>query len=368
MTELGDLLELIHGATGRIGSVQATVSERCRPQLMEAAFRRFGEHTGFARGGGYFFVPLGGVAPGEQADEHVWEIRLWADAGRFRAERGGPDLESVVVVDNERWWSWSPAFGLRSHEDETGVRILGGLDLLDASELLVGYELELAGDTRVAGRPAKIVRVSGSGSGGHPLGLALGIEEATLEIDAERGLVLRRVEFEQGQPAFVREVETITYDEALASDRFVFTLPDGRSARGQAEPRMTSLDESARLASFPLWKLEEMQRDWRVDALFVPASESPTRLDSVTLLYSRRDGGERLEVNQRSQEHELPATGNERRFDRGGRRYIALGPDRPVGLEAAVLIFAANSTQIRMSSSTLALERILEFAAALVEA
>jgi len=368
VSELGDLLELIHGATGRVGSVRARLSERCRPQLLEVAFRRFGEHTGFARGGGYFSAPLGGVAAGEQADEHIWEIRLWADAGRFRAERVGPDLESVVVVDHERWWTWSPGFGLHSHMDEAGVTQRGGLDLLDASEVLGDYELELAGDSRVAGRPAKRVRVRRARSGRHPLGLALGIEEATFEIDAERGLLLRRIEFEEGLPACEREVELISYDEQLAPERFVFTLPAGASAREPAKPRMTSLDESARLASFPLWKLEEIPRDWRVDALFVPASERPTRPDSVTLRYSRRDGGERLEIQERTPEHELPVIGPERRFERDGRQYIALGPARPVGLEAAVLIFAADSTQIRMSSSTLSLERILAFAVALVEA
>jgi hypothetical protein len=131
---------------------------------------------------------------------------------------------------------------------------------------------------------------------------------------------------------------------------------------------MTSLDESAGLASFPVWKLEQVPRDWRVDALFVPATERPTRPDSVALLYSRRDGGDRLEIQQRTQEHELPVVGSERRFEHDGRLYVALGPARPAGLEAAVLIFAANSTQIRMSSSTLSLERILELAGALVEA
>jgi hypothetical protein len=368
MSELGDLLELIHGATNRVGSVQATLAERCRPQLLEAAFRRFGEHTGFARGGGYFFAPLGGVAAGEQADEHAWEIRLWVDAGRFRQERVGPDLESVLVVDHERWWTWAPAYGVHSHEDEAGVTHRGGLDLLDAAEFVGDCELELAGQTHIAGRPAKSVRVRAARGGAHPGGLSLGIEEATLEIDAERGLVLRRIEFEGGQPAFVREVEEITYDEPLSPDRFVFTPPAGSASREQLEPRVTSLDESAALASFPVWKLAEVPRDWRVEALFAPARERPTWPDSVTLLYSRRDGGERLEIQQRTREHDLPVVGPERRFERDGRHYIALGPARPVGREAAVLIFAAGSTQIRMSSSTLSLERILELAVTLAEA
>jgi hypothetical protein len=368
VSELGDLLELIHGATTRVASVRATMAEFCRPELLEVAFRRFGDRTGFARGGGYFYAPLGGVAVGERADEHVWEIKLWADAGRFRVERVGPDVESVLVVDHERWWNWSPAFGLRSHEDEPGVRHHGGLDLLDASGFVVGFDLEVAGRTVVAGRPSTTVRVRGARTEGHPVGLALGIEEADLQIDSDRGVVLRRTELVDGQPAFVREVETITYDEPLPPDVFVFTPPPGTPARKPAKPQWTTLDEAASLASFPVLKLAEVPPDWRVDAIVAPAPARPTRPESVTLAYTRRDGGERLEVYQMTQIHELPVTGEERRFEYRGRAYSALGPVRPAGREPAVLIFAVNATQVRITSSAIPLESLLEFAGALVEA
>ncbi len=358
----------MHGATGRVHSVTATLRDRRRPELLEQAFRRFAEHTEFARGGGYFHIPLGGAPAGEKEDEHVWRIELWAEPGRFRQERSGPDAESVLVVDGERWWQWSPSFGLRSHKDERGVRNQGGLDLLDPSEFLSGFALELAGEAVVAGRPAMRVHLRKTSAGHRPFGLEPGIKEGELQLDAERGLVLRRAELVDGQEASVREVEQITYDEPLPPETFVFELPAGASALGRAEPQVTTIDAAAALASFPVWKLEPAPREWRAQAIFVAATERPTLPDSVTLLYTRRDGGQRLQIRQTTREHEIPAIGGERRFERDGRPYLALGPEHPAGREPAELIFAAEATQIRMSSSELPLERLLELAAALVEA
>jgi len=364
----GDLLELMHGATGRVRSVQAEIVERRRPELLERAFRRFAERVEMARGGGYFHIPLGGVSPGEQADEHVWRVELSAEAGRFRQERRGPDAEHVLVVDGERWWSWSPAFGLRSHEDERGVHHDGGLDLLDPSGFLSGYALEQAGEAVAAGRPTRRIRVRSTSSRHRPFDLEPGIEEAELLLDAERGLVLRRAELVDGEEAFVREVEQIAYDEALPPEVFVFELPAGASAQGRAEPQVTTVDAASTLASFPVFKLDPVPPEWRVQAVYVAATAHPTLPDSVTLLYSRPDGGQHLQIRETTREHELPAIGGERRFERGDRSYTALGPERPASREPAELIFAIEATQIRMSSSELPLERLLEHAEQLVEA
>jgi hypothetical protein len=366
--EFAKLLELMHGATGRVRSVHATIVEQRRPELLEQAFRSFAERVEMARGGGYFHVPLGGVVPGEQADQHVWRVELWAEPGRFRQERRGPDAEHVLVIDGERWWDWSPAFGLRSHEDERGVHHYAGLDLLDPSEFLSGYTLGPAGEAVVAGRPAKRVRVRSTSSGHQPFRLEPGIDEAELLLDAERGLVLRRAELVDGEEAFVREVERITYDEPLGPETFVFELPPGASAHGRAEPQVTTVDVAATLASFQVFKLEPVPPEWRVQAVYVAATERPTLPDSVTLLYSRADGGQRLRIQQTTREHQLPAIGGERRFQRGGRSYTALGPERPAGREPTELIFAIEQTQVRMSSSELALEQLLKSAEQLVEA
>ena len=88
----------------------------------------------------------------------------------------------------------------------------------------------------------------------------------------------------------------------------------------------------------------------------------------VTLLYSRNDDGQSFRLQQQTVEHELPAIGGERHFERNGRNYTALGPERPQGLEAAQLIFALDATHIRISSSQLSLEQLLEYAEQLAAA
>jgi hypothetical protein len=369
VSEFAELLELMHRARARVAGLHATLVARRRPELLERAFLRFAERVEMARGGGYFHVPLGGAPPGAFADEHVWQLELWTDGDRcFRQEWTRPDAEHVLVVDGERWWEWSPAFGLHSHEEQRGVHHRGGVELLDPAEFLAGYELEPAGEAVIAERPVRRVRVRRTSAERGPFGVEPAIDAAELLLDAERGLVLRRAELVDGEEAFVREVERIAYDEPLPPETFVFELPAGASARGLAEPRVTTVDEAAALASFSVLKLGTVPADWRVQAIYVGPTERPTLPDSVTLIYTRPDGGQQLQLRETTGEPELPALGGERRFDHRGRSYTALGPERPAGREPAELIFASAGTQIRMSSSELSLEELLEHAGQLVTA
>lgn len=370
LSEFAELLELVYGATDRVRSLRATLVERQRPQLLKRAFQRFGERVEFARGGGYFHQVVGGVAAGEEAGEHAWRIDLWAEPGRFRQERHGPDIESVLVVDGDQWWEWSPVFGLHSHEEQPGVHHhQAGLDLLDPSVFLSGYQLELAGETIAASRAVRRVRVRSRAAVRRPSHeLQLGIEEAELLLDAERGLILRQAEIFAGEEAFVREVEQISYDLALPAETFVFELPPGASGRNLREPQLTTADAAAALASFPVFKLATVPPDWRVQAFYIPASEKPTLPELVTLVYSRSDGGQSLRLQQQTSEHELPTIGGERHFKHTGRDYLALGPERPIGLEAAELIFTLDQTKIRLTSSQVSLEQLLDYAQHLVRA
>lgn len=91
-----------------------------------------------------------------------------------------------------------------------------------------------------------------------------------------RGVVLRRAELVDGEEAFVREVEQIVYDGSLPQEVFAFELPPGASARGRAEPQITTVDAAAKLASCPVFKLEPVPPEWRVQAIYVAATERPT--------------------------------------------------------------------------------------------
>jgi outer membrane lipoprotein-sorting protein len=370
VSELAELLELMHGATGRVESVHAVLVERQRPELLRLAFRRFGERVQFARGGGYFHVAAGGVAAGEQADEHHWRVELWAEQGRSRLERTGPDVESVLVIDGEKWWSWTPPFGLDSFEGQPGVtHHQAGLDRLDPSPFLAGYQLELAGQASIAGRGARRVRVRANAQdAARHHHLQHGVEEAELLLDAERGLILRKAELVDGQEAAVTEVEEIAYDLAIPAERFLFELPAGASGKNLREPQATTVDQVAILASFIVFKLPAVPPGWRVQAFYIPPVERPTLPEMVTLLYSRDDAAQTLRLQQQTVEHEPPAIGGERRFEQGGRSYVALGPERPQGLEPGELLFALEGTHIRMTSSQLSRVQLLEHAGQLTAA
>src|SRR5699024_8180721 len=140
---------------------------------------------------------------------------------------------------------------------------------------LAGYELEVAGEGVVAGRPATRVRVRSTDLARSPLALQPGVEAAELQLDSERGLVLRLAELVDGEEARVREGEQIDYDQPPPQGTFEFQLPDGASARGQTEPRATTVDQAATLASFAMLKLAEAPPDWHVQAIYTGATERP---------------------------------------------------------------------------------------------
>ncbi len=354
------LVELIAGARERVGSVRASLVERRRPALLEAAFHRFGEEIGFAPGGGYFTSPKGGaVRPGEDA-EHVWEISLWAEGRRFRQERRGPDACSTLVVNDTRWWDWSPAFGLRTNDEHThAVTYDGGLALLDAAPILDACNVEIGGQAEVAGRIATRLRLVRRKPEVGSSPFEPGVDEAELMIDNATGLALRRAQLVAGKEALVLEVVDIAFDGEVDPELFEFSLPPGAPLRGEAEPRRMSPLEAASQASFTVYALPDS--DWSSAAIYVGVSTLPHRPDSVTLFYDHRASGAALRVDESPEKHLLPAR-ELAEIRRLGRRYIAFGPLVPAGREAAQIVFALAATHIRMTSAHLPRARLLELA------
>jgi hypothetical protein len=367
VTEPDRLVQLIESARERVRSVRATLIERRRPALLERAFRDFAQQVDVASGGGYFPNVLGGVAAGEYADEHVWQIELWAEPTRFRQERTGPDALSTLVVDGEKWWEWSPAFGLRSHDHETGIRYHGGLDLLDPAPIVAQCTMEVAGEALAAGRQAIRIYLRGCAIDRGSLHLEPGIREVEILIDQSHGLILRRAQLVDGQEAAVLEAEHIAFDEELSPEVFASALPPGRSPLGDAQPHLTTIEDAGAQASFAVFALDDAAAEWQTRAVYTPESRSPTVLDSVTLIYSSDGATETVRIIETRQEHELPVLGVVSRFDREGRKYTALGPVVPSGREPTELIFALGTTNIRMNSSELSRERLLELSLQLVQ-
>lgn len=214
----------------------------------------------------------------------------------------------------------------------------------------------------MAGRAATRVRFKSADPKHSLCQLEPGLEEGELLLDAESGLILRRVEFFEEKEGFVREVEEIEYDTLFPDNTFRFVPPAGRELSGLAAPRIVTLDTAVALASFPVFRLAHVPADWNVRAVYTPATERPTLPDAITLDYERSDGGVRLRIDEAPREHQLPSAGLGRSLNHRGRRYVAAGPERPSGMDSAQLFFALDRTHIRMASSELSVDQLLTYA------
>jgi outer membrane lipoprotein-sorting protein len=158
---------------------------------------------------------------------------LIGPGGRWRLECSVPGRsaggEAAEGNDGERGWSWRPP--------ETGgppplpVKVGGAYppvpELLCPSSLLGGYTLEVLGPVAVAGRDAIAVAaaprrdVLGSGSAERSYDL---IEVA---VDAELGILLRRIETSGGELVTLTELTDVTMNLPEAADAARFAPPPG---------------------------------------------------------------------------------------------------------------------------------------------
>ena len=234
-----------------------------------------------------------------------WETitRAWIDrtAESSRTESTGPHGELLTVRRGPQWWSYTPHSGSMSNESEPQVQS-GGTEqldvLLDPSPLLAAFDFSLRGRTAVAGRPAlEVVALPRPpdfhfGFGPH---LGYGADNVVLAVDEERGVVLRSEARLDDRPFAVYEVIEVAFDESFADDVFKFVSPDGSPVRSPREmlgpPQPVSIEEAARRASFTVLTPTRLPRGWRVEALYVPASDRPRSPESVSL----QIGTERME-------------------------------------------------------------------------
>lgn len=151
MTELGDLLELLHGAGGRWRTAAVAVHRWCDSEQVAVAWRRAAERE-HGRSG---TVSARGSGP------CVWEMetRMWIDrpGHRSRQETSGPHGDTLTVCVGRTWWSYHPHIGATSneHEPEVGGGGPGDVEwLLDPAPLIPAFDFAVMGSTEVAGRPA----------------------------------------------------------------------------------------------------------------------------------------------------------------------------------------------------------------------
>src|SRR5690349_4196460 len=165
---------------------------------------------------------------------------LIGPGGRWRLECSVPGLgaegEAAEGNDGERGWSWRPpeVGGPPGLPVKVGVAYPPPPELFCPSGLLGGFTLEVLGPVTVAGREAVAVAaaprrdVLGSGSAERSY------DRIEVAVDAELGILLRRIETSGGEVLTRTELTDVTMNPPEAADPARFTPPPG-SHRGETE-------------------------------------------------------------------------------------------------------------------------------------
>ena len=362
MSELGDVLELLHGAHRRFTSVRATIREWHHHERSERAFARFAE----GRGGsiGAVFATRSEEGPPPPATETV--VRLWWEPpDRLREEReehraGGLH---VAVARGERWWIATPGLGSVSNEEDPDVQGPSGPShsyLFDPARLLGVLDLEVVGPASVAGRSARRLRAlpRAASVDTFVVAMPLGADDYDLDVDAERGVVLRVAARIGGEEFVVVEILEVAFDESFPPGTFEFVPPPGEVVRSPAFPlpREISIDEAAREAPFAVFLPRRVPGDAQLQVTSAPADPAGRMPHMVTVAYLAPGAAFRVSLTQspvEAREPEVPA--GAQAVERGGlvMRHVEMGGQHQLWLDR-------EGTRVFMLGDGVPLETLVE--------
>ncbi len=311
MSEVAELLELLHGAGDRWHTVRLVMRRWGHRGRAGDAMRRYADRRAArGRSSGTAF----GIWGGEEGPP-TWEMvtRAWVDrpGDRKRVETSGPHDDRLTVTTGALWWSYSPQSGALSNELSPEVHGGNGGDfewMLEPSSLLPALDFALTGSgtTELAGRLALTAVATPRPEDprrGFATHIIHGADEVFLAVDAERGVVLRSESRIGGEPFTLFEMDEVTFDEELPDERFRFVSPDGspvRSPRSMfSRPEPMSVEEAARRAHFTVLVPTRLPQGWTLHASYTPPSSRPARPESVTVHAvdaGRRES--RVQINQ----------------------------------------------------------------------
>jgi outer membrane lipoprotein-sorting protein len=226
MSELGDVLELLHGAARRVTTLTATLldwhDEERALRAVAAA-----QHHGAAIG----VLQHKGEPPRQYEQRTLVHYR---HPGRYRLHRQANAYvhrphDVLQVCDGEREWTYVAA------ERQAYVQAPSQHELfrlLDPSWLPATCTLSVAGHTAHEGRQA--VELHGRPRPDlldrhlHHLGLGAGqADELHAVVDAETGLLLSVTSRFEGEPYHVERLTDVAIDQPLDDELFHFTPPQG---------------------------------------------------------------------------------------------------------------------------------------------
>lgn len=274
MPEIGDILQCLHDSRDRWRTIRMRGVEWNDHALSSEAFaRELPSGPPAAAGQGIrrvaaFSGTVGATAsskaviddgsPTDGGSREGWAY--WEAPGRHRAEYAVGSDTVTVVYDGATFWSWSPSSGARTNagraEESHGLG--GGGTLLESIPLL--SSLRFLGVERVeaVGRPALRAHAEPRPAAPLSLGLSLhalgaGAEMYVLDVDEERGVLLRSEARLHRQPFRVIEACEVAFDEELLDETFTIDLPEGETFDATRTHEMTTLQDLPSLVPFTVF-------------------------------------------------------------------------------------------------------------------
>jgi outer membrane lipoprotein-sorting protein len=370
VSELGDLLVLMHGARGRLETVRATVRMWNHVARTHEAMTRHGTVVTYG--------------PASEEVERECTIRVWlAPPDRAREETDG---ERYSVRRGRLWWSYDPINGARSNEDRPDAGSGGTGEevwwLVDPAPMIGLLDYDGFGRGQRAGRETIEVRAvpRAVGEGDHwPLVRLTGegADELRLSIDAEQGALLRIEMRLGGHPYAIYEVLDVAFGERFADDVFEFAPPPGEEIRAVGDEfhvrRDLTIEQAVALAPFTVWIPARLPGGWTSEIAFAAANDRPPIAPSVHLDFRARDGMHGVHVVELAadraggeDEYEPARAAPWEEIERDGRAMEIR--DGAESWQPAQLRVELDGTRILMHSNDIAADSLADLACDLVPA
>lgn len=372
MSELGDLLELLHGADGRFGTLASRW--RCWRHLsrFHAAFTA--EHAGST-------TVAGAYATGPpQPSEHEEEARLWvAKPDRIREEHDDVHGHATLAVAvGSTWWAYSPQMGATTNDgDEHHQHPVGQTfrPLLNPAGVMGLFDIEITGCGERAGRGVICAVWRPRALSQHERfvlhGLGSGAQEHAMEVDAERGVLLRTEARFAGQPMAVCEAREVTFDAKLDPELFRFVAPDGDQPRRPGSLHRVhhglALHEAVAMVPFDVYALCDVPAGWELNVSVQPGSQRPPVPPAVHLHYRSSDATAAVHIGLGPVETAAAWQLVEAEEIKRGDQTLRIRRRTDTWPQAQLSTVLGN-TAVTMSSDNLSADDLVELAARLVAA
>jgi outer membrane lipoprotein-sorting protein len=309
--ELGALLALLHRGDAGFDPVEATYRMWRHDERAAAAWQAEIEEE---KRRGAAITSYGPSSDSDTPAETETVLRIWRAEDRVREEHeGGPRDGAYAVRDGDLWWSWDPHTGAVSNQDDPEVGFSVGEEvsfMLDPTPLLGSLRFTPVGRGQVAGRDTftadAVPRLSDARH--HPRVFELhqlggGADCYTLEVDADRGVLLQVTASRDGEPFQRITTDQITFDHPIVPERFRFEPPPGEQvqpARGRHELVHLSLADAQQRAPFTVLIPDRIPPDWHSTCAYIEPSERPPSPATVSLNYHSDDGHQSVSLSQYS--------------------------------------------------------------------